>query len=251
MGFGKEQSHTLPVSSVATSGTAPLTPAPCSNPPFSAAPGPVRRRSHTSKLLLHHTRGSAVWLEGGRPAHRSAGPPGAAAQALSLPACSVLGEALTLLSSAQPGWTPGCIVAGVSTLIFHGRCWVWPGLNWSQVGGLPGEVRHRCAGCGCCWLYIKHVKASVPRVVLTPRAAASVASVFDLPQAQVSAGFCAPGTWPACPCVPWTLGAVVAPGPGVPKFRCSRVLTGDWDRGIANRPPVVHLQLLGGLDGGQ
>ncbi|XP_045047536.2 peroxisomal N(1)-acetyl-spermine/spermidine oxidase isoform X2 [Desmodus rotundus] len=97
------------------------------------APGPFRRRSHTSNLLLHHTRGSAVWLEGGRPAHRSSGSPGAAAQAqaLSLPAHSVLGEALTILSSAQPGWTLGYIVDRVSALIFYNCRWVWPGLNWS------------------------------------------------------------------------------------------------------------------------
>uniref|UniRef100_A0ABI7X9S4 Amine oxidase domain-containing protein n=1 Tax=Felis catus TaxID=9685 RepID=A0ABI7X9S4_FELCA len=60
--------------------------------------GPVCRGSHTSGVLLHHTRGSAVWLEGGRPAHRSVGHPSAAARAPALsPAPSIPSWALPLL----------------------------------------------------------------------------------------------------------------------------------------------------------
>uniref|UniRef100_A0A8I3Q0T0 Polyamine oxidase n=1 Tax=Canis lupus familiaris TaxID=9615 RepID=A0A8I3Q0T0_CANLF len=87
-----------------------------------SAPDTVCRGSHASDVLLHHTRGSAVWLEGGRPAHRSAGSPGPAARAPALsPALPLLcqGEADTILSSDS----------------------IWPGLRFGDVNdSLPFVV---------------------------------------------------------------------------------------------------------------
>lgn len=68
----------------ATSPVATPALAPHRSQPSFAAPGTVCGGSHAPDVLLYHTWSSAVRLEGGRQAPRSAGPPGASARAQAL-----------------------------------------------------------------------------------------------------------------------------------------------------------------------
>ncbi|XP_008967547.2 peroxisomal N(1)-acetyl-spermine/spermidine oxidase isoform X4 [Pan paniscus] len=65
------------------------------------APDPVCGGSHTSHVLLHDARGSAVGMEGGRPPPQSVGPAGAAAQAEAL-----AGPSLLCSTRVGGGWDP-------------------------------------------------------------------------------------------------------------------------------------------------
>ncbi|XP_041601178.1 peroxisomal N(1)-acetyl-spermine/spermidine oxidase isoform X2 [Vulpes lagopus] len=112
------------------------------------APDTVCRGSHASDVLLHHTRGSAVWLEGGRPAHCSAGSPGPAARAPALsPAPPLLcqGEADTVLSSDS----------------------IWPGLRFGDVhDSLPFVVTGSSS-------HFSRLSLSLARAELDPSARSS------------------------------------------------------------------------------
>ncbi|XP_044772573.1 peroxisomal N(1)-acetyl-spermine/spermidine oxidase isoform X1 [Neomonachus schauinslandi] len=107
------------------------------------APDTVCRGSHTSDILLHHARGSAVWLEGGRPAHRSAGPPGAAAGALALsPAPPILSPALPHQCWGGGGGGEGDIILSSDS--------VWPGLRFGDVNdSLPFLVTGGSSDFSC------------------------------------------------------------------------------------------------------